>query len=148
LTSWARDGAPDSEATVQTIDIQTQARLQVIDVTDSLAALVTGLADGLACFNTPHTTAALIVCEPDEALQADILKVADTLLAGLRPFQHARNSNPNAEAHLVSALFGATLTLAVEDGRLDLGRWQRILLVELDGPKRREIRCKLLRASP
>ena len=128
----------------RSIIVQTGQKLDVINVTAELADLISDIEDGLAVFYTPHTTAALIINEDDDELRADIAKAAESLLANLRPFQHARNSNPNAEAHIFSALAGTTLTIPIEDGRLDLGTWQNILFIELDGPKQREIRCKVI----
>lgn len=129
---------------VQNIPIQTTHKTEVINVTAQLAALLPTGATGLVHFSVPHTTAALIICEDDDELRADLVKAAENILADVRPFQHRRKNNPNAEAHIVSALSGTTLTLAVIDGQLDLGTYQNILLLELDGPKEREIHCMVI----
>ncbi len=133
---------------VQNTAVQTSRKTEVVNVTAQLAALLPAGATGLAHFSVPHTTAALIICEDDDELRADLVKAAENLLADLRPFQHRRKNNPNAEAHIISALSGTTLTLAVIDGQLDLGTYQHILLLELDGPKEREIRCAVLGSAP
>lgn len=126
------------------ISIDTHTKTQVIDVTTDLAALVGDVADGLVLFSVPHTTAALIVSEIDDELADDIVKVAENMLADLRPFKHIRKNNPNTEAHVFSALAGTGVTLAVEDGKLVLGTYQNLLLLELDGPKTRTIDCKIV----
>ena len=131
---------------VKKITLSTRAKTEVINVTDQLAALVNGLTNGIALFYTPHTTAALLVCEDDEELRRDLVRVAEEWLKGLRPFAHTRNNNPNAEAHIFSAFGGTSLTVALENGRLDLGKYQNILLLEMDGPKEREIRCQVVGA--
>jgi secondary thiamine-phosphate synthase enzyme len=125
----------------KTLTIQTHQKTEVLNVTDQLAGMVADVAQGLALFNVPHTTAALIVCEDDDELRDDLARAAENLFADLRPFKHRRNHNPNAEAHLFSALAGTSLTVAVMDGRLQLGTYQNLLLLELDGPKQREVRC-------
>lgn len=127
-----------------TITVQSTQALEVLNVTEQLAAVVTGIEDGLAHFYVPHTTAALLINEDDDELRDDIAKAACELLAHVRPFTHARKGNPNAEAHIFGALMGASLTIAVDNSKLDLGAWQNILLLELDGPKQREIRCRVL----
>ena len=129
---------------MQKIVVQTDHKTQVIRVTDQLAEMAKNTADGLAFFSVPHTTAALILCEDDDELRDDLVKTAQKILVPLRPFKHIRKNNPNAEAHIFSALAGTSLVIAVEDGALDLGTYQNILLLELDGPKSREIRCKVI----
>lgn len=132
---------------MQQISIETHEKTQVIDVTWQLDALVADVADGIVLFTVPHTTAALIVTELDDELRDDITKVAENLFAGMRPFKHIKKNNPNAEAHIFSALAGTGVTLAVENGQLDLGTYQNILLLELDGPKTRHIRYKIIAAK-
>jgi secondary thiamine-phosphate synthase enzyme len=129
---------------VTKITLSTQAKTEVINVTSQLAALVNGVANGIALFYTPHTTAALLMCEDDEELRHDLVKVAEQWLVGLRPFAHIRNNNPNAEAHILSAFGGTNLAVAIENHQLDLGRYQNILLLEMDGPREREIRCQVV----
>lgn len=129
---------------MKSISVQSSRKTEVINVTDQLAALIGDVADGLAFFSTPHTTAALILCEDDDELRDDIVKAAENLYTGIRPFKHARNSNPNAEAHLLSAMMGTGVVVGITAGKLDLGMYQNVLFVELDGPKRREIRCRVI----
>jgi len=129
---------------ISSITIQTTKRTEVIDVTGQLSAFLGGVRSGIALFNVPHTTAALIICEDDAELREDIIKVAETWLHDLRPFKHIRKNNPNTEAHIMSAAFGTSVILAVEAGRLQLGTYQNVLLLELDGPKARVIQAKVI----
>ncbi|MCA9905035.1 MAG: secondary thiamine-phosphate synthase enzyme YjbQ [Anaerolineae bacterium] len=126
-----------------TIDIRTAHKIEVLNVTQQIADLVRGVEDGLAYISVPHTTAALIINEDDAELRVDIVNTAAHLLDDLEPFTHARKGNPHAAAHIFSALAGASLTLAVEGGRLALGTYQNVLLIELDGPKTRELTVRL-----
>ncbi|NJM42141.1 MAG: YjbQ family protein [Anaerolineae bacterium] len=87
----------------------------------------------------PHTTAALLVCEDDDELRADLVKVAQNWLAQLEPFSHKRNNNPNAAAHVLSAFGGFQILVPVVAGKVVLGTYQNVLLLEMDGPKRREV---------
>ena len=129
---------------MHSITVQTTSRTEAINVTERLSVLLDGIQNGLAFFSVPHTTAALVICEDDDELRDDLVKVAENLFAAQRPFQHIKKNNPNAEAHIFTALAGTSLVLAVEGGALALGIYQNILLIELDGPKSREIRCKII----
>lgn len=129
---------------IRTRTIQSSQKTEVINVTEDLRAMLGDVESGIALFSVPHTTAALIICEDDEELRADIVKIAENWLADLRPFQHIRKNNPNTEAHIMSATMGTSVLLAVDEGRLQLGTYQNVLLVELDGPKIREIQVKVI----
>jgi secondary thiamine-phosphate synthase enzyme len=124
------------------IRVETRQPIEAVDVTDRL--------DALSCNSrflwvfAPHTTVALIVCEADTEMRRDLERTAESLLSPLEPFTHARNGNPNAAAHLCSALMGTQLLLPTLSGSLALGRWQRVLLLELDGPKERELQVSTL----
>lgn len=117
------------------LELATHREREAIDITDRLAAL--SHPDGFAWIACPHTTCALILCEADSDMLADIEKAAGSLMAPMEPFTHHRNDKPNAAAHLWSALAGTQLLIPVRDGRMDLGTYQRIVFVELDGPRER-----------
>jgi len=124
--------------------VETHQKVEVINVTQQLTELTGDVSDGIALFYIPHTTAALLMCEDDDKLRDDLVRVAENWLADCRPFKHIRRNNPNTEAHVLSAFGGTGLTVAIEDGKLDLGNYQNALLLEMDGPKQREIRCKVI----
>jgi secondary thiamine-phosphate synthase enzyme len=128
------------------VTVETRAAREVVNVTEPVAAAVSGLGDGVVVLHVPHTTAALLIGEDDPELRRDLLKVAGRWLEGLRPFEHIRRDNPNSEAHIMSSVFGVNLTLTLEGGRLALGTYQNLILLEMDGPKRREIRLTFLPA--
>jgi secondary thiamine-phosphate synthase enzyme len=129
------------------VDVVTRFPIEAVNVTEMCARLVAGSATGIAMFYVPHTTAALIISEDDEELRDDLVRVARELLAPLRPFRHRKNDNPNAEAHVLSSLAGTSITVPVTDGVLELGTYQTIMLLEFDGPKSREVRCRVIAAS-
>jgi secondary thiamine-phosphate synthase enzyme len=130
-----------------TITVTTTQKAEIINVTALLALQVAGIEQGIAVISLPHTSAALIVCEDDDDLRADIVRAAQELFAPLRPFRHIRKNNPNAEAHLISAFAGTSLALGVSQGTLQLGTYQNVLLLELDGPKTRELQCVVVSQS-
>lgn len=112
---------------------------EAVNVTAVVARAAEGIGDGLLYLFVPHTTAALIVSEDDEELRDDFAVVAKQWLEDVGPFRHRRNGNPNTSAHVLSAVIGPGLWLPVRDGRLALGTYQNILLLEMDGPKERTI---------
>jgi secondary thiamine-phosphate synthase enzyme len=126
------------------IRVQTERKTQILNVTERLSVLLEDLDDGIALFFLPHTTAALIISEDDDELRNDFEKVSRTWLEHLRPFEHIRGNNPNAESHILSAFAGTSIAVGVSQGKLELGPYQNILLLEMDGPKKRSIRCKFI----
>jgi len=128
------------------IQIDSERSVQALDVTDLISA--EAWPDGWLILSVPHTTAALIIGENDPEMLEDYEKVAVGIPAPFEPFKHHRNDNPNAAAHIISSFAGTQLTIPVEDGQLVLGKWQRVIFIELDGPKTRTIMCGSIAAQP
>lgn len=122
---------------MSSLTVATTRAVEAIDITDRVAAR--RWPDGLLLVSVPHTTTALVLGEADPEMLEDYERVARDMFATWEPFRHHRNDNPNAAAHLVSSLAGTQLLLPVRDGALVLGTWQRVLLLELDGPKVRRV---------
>ncbi len=127
------------------IGVSSQRRRQLIDVTsfvqESVAA--SGVDDGLCHVYVPHTTAALLINEnADPAVPQDILAA----LAAMLPNLTWRHTEGNSDAHVLATLVGGSLTVPIGNGELALGRWQGIFLLELDGPRKREVWITCLRA--
>ncbi len=119
--------------------ISTGKRRQVSDITSQVqeAVRAAGCDQGLACISVPHCTCVVYVNENENGLVADTLQFINQLPAGGR-WQHNRIDN-NAEAHLVASLMGSSTCLSVSGGQVELGTWQRIMLIELDGPRERRV---------
>jgi len=97
------------------------------------------VGNGLLLVYTPHTTAALAINEYESGLRQDILEMLKSLT---KPDAHWRHNliDNNAHAHLANVIVGGDKIVPVENGKLTLGTWQRLLFIELDGPRRREVR--------
>jgi secondary thiamine-phosphate synthase enzyme len=119
------------------IELSTTRSIEARDVTDLVAGR--SYPDGLLWVSCPHTTGALLLCESDPEMLADLERVAAGLFATFEPFRHRKNDNPNAAAHLFSSLMGTQLLIPVVDGTLRLGTYQRLIFLELDGPRKRRI---------
>jgi secondary thiamine-phosphate synthase enzyme len=120
--------------------IRTSQQREMIDLTSRLAEIVAGarLDEGLCSVYTPHATAAIVINENDDPnVCVDVLDALDRLIpAGV--WRHDRVDN-NAAAHIQASILGPGETIPVRDGRLCLGRWQAVMLVELDGPRDRRV---------
>ena len=127
-----------------TRQVETRSRIEFQDLTHWLSALVaeSGVESGACMVFVPHTTAAILITENDDpALQQDL----DNFLTGLAPREGRYHHNDgNCDAHLKAAVIGCSKALLVENGRLVLGRWQGVYFCEFDGPRRRELRVKII----
>ena len=127
------------------IEVSSQQRRQLVDVTSFVQESVSAaeVVDGLCHVCVPHTTAAVMLNEnADPAVGADILRALDAMVPKLT-WQHAEG---NSDAHLLADLIGTAISIPISAGELALGRWQAIFLVELDGPRRRELWVTCLRS--
>jgi secondary thiamine-phosphate synthase enzyme len=120
--------------------VPTTAPRELVDVTDQVVRAVAelGLKDGAALVSSPHTTAGVIVNEGyDPEVVGDLIRRLERLAP--REGQGDRHDEGNSDAHLVVALVGSSVLLPIADGGLRLGRWQRVFLVEWDGPRSRRL---------
>src|SRR5262245_31087973 len=138
-----------------TIDVDTDERWQFIDLTRLVVRLLraSGVRDGLLSVQTRHTTTAVIVNENEPLLLEDMRSVLERLVPKASVYLHndlglrgavPPGETPNGDAHCKAMLLGTSETLAVKNGELQLGRWQRIFLVELDGGRRRSVLITIL----
>lgn len=114
-------------------ELDTTRRCELVDVTDEVARLAAGMPDaGAVLVSSMHTTAAITVNEGyDPDVAADLVR-ALAPIADRADYEHAEG---NSDSHLKVALLGASQLVAIEEGRLALGRWQRIFFCEFDGPR-------------
>jgi secondary thiamine-phosphate synthase enzyme len=125
------------------LDITTEEKRQVIDITDEIEGrLPTG--SGIVNIFVKHTTAAITTADLDPGTDKDLLDA----LAGMLPqleWRHPHNPQ-HAPDHLLSSIVGPSVTVPFSSGRLQLGAWQRIILVELDGPRSRDVEINFIAA--
>ena len=137
-----------------TLSVDTRAAVACHDLTAELNARVeaSGIKEGLLVAVAQHTTTALVINEAEERLMADIASFFRTLVPADHPWQHNdlhRRDVPadeprNAHSHLIALLLGCQLSVPIVGGRLGLGRYQSVMLVELDGPRPRQVLVQLL----
>lgn len=117
--------------------IDTKKKTETIDITDHVAKQVKEMriSEGICVVTVAHTTAAVFVNEnADPAVQRDLLLTLARLVPDDGDYRHAEGNGP---AHLRSVIVGSDITVAIQDGKLALGRWQGIYFAEFDGPRTR-----------
>ena len=133
----------------EVFEVATREPRECIDLTDRVRAVVkgTGVDGGLCHVMVLHSTAAVVVNEFDDPnIGKDLLAALDRAVPEHAGWLHDRIDD-NAHAHIKAALLGPGELVPVSDGDLVLGTWQRILLVELDGPRSRRVSVTVQRAS-
>lgn len=127
------------------IPLSSQKPMELLDVTAEVSAFVreTKIKNGLLNIMSQHSTASVCINESCEALEKDLLQFLKKLTHTEKTYEHdkiASDGRPNAHSHLLSYLTGCGQTLPIIDGKIQLGTWQKIFFVELDGPRpKREI---------
>jgi secondary thiamine-phosphate synthase enzyme len=138
------------------LDIGTVEPIQFIDLTDRINEHLRANAveNGTITVFSRHTTAAIKINEAEELLIEDFKKMLRELCPSGRDYNHndmrrrkppiAPDERPNAHSHLMHLLLSTSESIPVIGGRLALGTWQRVFMVELDGPRDRQvvIRCE------
>ncbi len=122
------------------IEIETRERVEIIDITHEVERHAGGEA---VLVYTPHTTTAIVINEAEGGLLRDIIDVLSKLVPRGAGYEHDRIDS-NADAHIKATLLGNAVVVPVSNGKLALGTWQRVLFVELDGPRIRRVFVKRL----
>ncbi|MCK4528046.1 secondary thiamine-phosphate synthase enzyme YjbQ [candidate division WOR-3 bacterium] len=121
------------------LDVSTHSRNEFVDITREVSNLVEecGIKDGSVILYVPHTTAAVTINENyDPSVRADIINKLSELVPPNAGYEHLEG---NADSHIKSTLVGVYEVIPVENGRLQLGRWQGIFFCEFDGPRSRRL---------
>lgn len=122
------------------LKIGTEQRRQVVDITEQVGLVLakdySGVS-GVCHLCVLHTTAALTTADLDPGTDLDMLDAFEHLIPKLN-YRHPHNP-VHVPDHILSALVGTSISLPVEAGELLLGTWQRVVMLEFDGPRSREL---------
>jgi secondary thiamine-phosphate synthase enzyme len=124
---------------MQKLTITTKKKREVIVITERVSSVLRkNYADltGICHLSVLHTTAALTTADLDPGTDLDMLDAFEAMIPKLR-YRHPHNP-AHVPDHILSALIGTSLALPVNQGDLVLGTWQRVLLMEFDGPRERQ----------
>jgi secondary thiamine-phosphate synthase enzyme len=149
--------APSSFQTIHhQLRLRTEEYLQFIDLTEQIISLTqaSGISQGFVNIQTRHTTTAIIVNEHEPLLLEDLKRTLEHLAPRTIAYRHddfeVRTENltpdeqPNGHAHCKALFLRSSETINIINGRLDLGRWQRIFFIELDCARERTVSVTLL----
>ena len=138
------------------LTLMTERATEFIDVTPRVQAMVksAGIHTGMVNIQTLHTTTGIVLQEHEPLLLEDFTALLERTAPAEAPYHHddlrirTVNLTPderlNGHAHCRALLLSAFACLNIVNGRLQLGRWQRVFLVELDGPRTRELSVLLM----
>jgi secondary thiamine-phosphate synthase enzyme len=129
---------------IETLKVKTTRRTQMVNVTSEVQRAVekSRVSDGVCIVYVPHTTAAVTINEcADPEVASDLEGAFDRLIPFEGPYRHEEG---NSDLHMKSALTGASQTMFVAGGQLQLGRWQGIFFCEFDGPRERRLQVKVV----
>lgn len=142
------------------IHITSREATQFIDLTDRLNAIVdaSGVGTGLLNVQSLHTTTAIVVNEREPLLHGDVERLLERTAPRGQPYAHddlsvrtvnlTEDERANGHAHCRAMFLPTSVCLNIVEGRLRLGCWQRVFLVELDGPRLRAVSAVVLGGEP
>ena len=128
-----------------TIHVSTNKRFEVVKITDEVYRCLekSGIKNGLLLVFARHATAAIITNEYEPRIVSDYIEWVRKYVPPEAPWRHNEIDN-NAHAHIASAIIGASRVFPIVNGTLIRGTWQEIMLLELDGPRHREIVVQII----
>ena len=123
-------------------------RRAFIHITPQVAECLreSGIQEGLCLVNAMHITASVFINDDEHGLHQDYEKWLEALAphAPVSQYQHNRTGEDNADAHLKRQVMGREVVVAVTNGRLDFGPWERIFYGEFDGRRRKRVLVKII----
>lgn len=138
------------------LSYQTERKSQFIDITPDVEMFVkeSGIQTGIVNVQTKHTTCAVIVQEKESGLLKDIAEMFARITSGGVSYQHdnfeIRTENlcegecANGQSHCLALLLSVNVALNIVDSEIVLGRWQRIMLLELDRARHRQVNVMVM----
>ncbi len=115
------------------IKLNTNRNFEIIDITSKINEQI-DVESGIISIFSRHSTSAIVVNENESGLLSDLEFTLNNLITDKFTYQHDRIDD-NAKSHLKSFLLSSSECLPIKNGRLDLGTWQSVFFIELDGPR-------------
>ncbi|MDX9955889.1 MAG: secondary thiamine-phosphate synthase enzyme YjbQ [Anaerolineae bacterium] len=129
------------------IEIQTRTKVDLLDITADIQRAITEMPvqEGVCFLFCPHTTAGIVLNENwDPTVERDLAMVLEHMVPEGLPYTHGEGNSP---AHVKSVLLGSDHFIIITQHQLQLGQWQGVFFAELDGPRRRHIWIRVIRAG-
>ena len=128
---------------IQTLQVKTTRRTEWINITSDVnrSVAASGVKSGVCYIYVPHTTAGIAINEGDDPDVARDMEAAfDRMVPRDAGYKHYE---ANSDSHIKASMIGASQSVFIEGGQLQLGRWQSIVFCEFDGPRNREVQIKV-----
>jgi secondary thiamine-phosphate synthase enzyme len=126
---------------------QVSRRRELINITPDVEQCLaeSGITEGLVLVNAMHITASVFINDDESGLHHDF-DVWLEKLAPEKPYDQYRHNGfeDNADAHLKRTVMGREVVVAITDGKLDFGPWERIFYGEFDGRRRKRVLVKII----
>jgi len=133
---------------ISSISLRTEGGNDVADITERVESAVrsSGVSDGLVTVFVPGSTAGITTIEFEPGAVADLKRAIERLAPAGIPYDHdQRWGDGNGFSHVRAALLGPSLSIPVNQGRMELGTWQQIVLIDFDNrPRTREVVIQVL----
>jgi len=130
---------------INQIKIITKKNFEIVDLTEQIKNYIVKnkVKKGIITISTKHTTSAIIINENEPRLLQDIENHLEHLVPKTKKYLHNIHDD-NAASHLKSIILSPNQIIPIQNSKLDLGTWQSILFVELDGPRERTVTLSLV----
>jgi secondary thiamine-phosphate synthase enzyme len=124
----------------------TEKKIQILRITENVEQVVksSGVKEGLVLVNPMHITAAVVVNDNESGLHSDYLRILEKIAPYKADYRHNDTGEDNAAAHIWRQLMGHQVTMAVTNGKLDLGTWEQIFYFEFDGQRQKRVLVKVI----
>ena len=134
-----------------TLKVRSQTSPEFIDITDNVEDFIedSGVLNGIVVVFSKHTTAAIVIQEDEPLLLDDFRNLLDSIASSEAKYSHNdfdvrtvhmhENECPNGHSHCQHLTLGSSESVPIIEGRMALGEWQRVFMVELDGEKAQQI---------
>lgn len=128
----------------KSLSIDSSSKFQIMDITQDIMKILneinenrddSKISNGIVNIFSKHSTSAICINENERGLLSDFEKVLKDIVKENDNYRHDFIDN-NAASHIMAFLLGSSETIPIVDGRLNLGTWQSIFFVEMDGPRR------------
>lgn len=129
------------------LHFHTKKKREYVNITDLVQAAVTksGVKEGLVLVNPMHITASCYVNDDERGLINDFDRFLEKIAPyDLDGYEHHRTGEDNGDSHLKRQLFGREVVVAITNGRLDFGTWERIFYAEFDGQRDKRVLVKVI----
>lgn len=129
----------------EVMEINTSNRVEITDITQGINAALAecGLKKGLVNIYSKHSTSAVFINENEAGLVEDYVDLIESMVPKGNNYRHDRIDN-NADSHLRSFIIGNNETVPFVNSRMDLGTWQSVFFLEMDGPRNRKITITIM----